>query len=243
MRVACFIPVYNQIEELPTVLRELRQEKIPCETVVFINNGSNDGSEKLIAESGFERVDVPVNQGVGYACIRAIEWATERGFDVLVGIAGNGKMLPSEMHRVVDPIVRGEADYVTGSRFLSGGAFPNLPRFRRVSIPMVNGFVKVLTGKSVTDATCGYRAYKLDIIKRATFDWHAAWMNTYGFEYYFYAKALQDPTIRCIEVPITMRYPDKGKRYSKIKPFKGWYEMLLPWVVARFDGKGFRAPE
>ena len=239
MRVACFVPVYNQIEELPTVLKELQEGALPCEAVVFVNNGSTDGSERLIAESGFERIDIPRNMGVGYAYVRAIEWALERGFDVLVGLAGNAKMLPSEMSRVLDPISRGDADYVTGSRFLGGGAYPNLPSFRKNSIPMVNVFVRCLTGKIVTDATCGYRAYKLDIIKRAAFDWRAPWLNTYGFEYYMYAKALRDPSIRCLEVPITMRYPERGRRYSKIRPFKGWYEMLLPWVVARLDGKGF----
>jgi glycosyltransferase involved in cell wall biosynthesis len=240
MRVACFVPVYNQIDELPTVLKELREVTLPCESVLFINNGSTDGSEKLIAQSGFDRIDVPHNMGVGYACMSAIEWSMERGFDVLVGLAGNGKMLPSEMHRVLDPILRGEADYVTGSRFLVGGDSPNLPRFRRNSIPLVNRFVKVVTGKTLTDATCGYRAYKLDIVQRAAFDWRAPWLNTYGFEYYLYAKALSEPSIRCLEVPITMRYPTKGKRYSKIKPFKGWYEMLKPWVIARFDGRGFK---
>lgn len=239
MRVACFVPVFNQIRELPTVLKELNETKLPCEEVLFINNGSNDGSELLIAESGFHRIDVPQNMGVGFACISAIEWALERGFDILVGIAGNGKMLPREMSRVVDPIVQGQADYVTGSRFLSGGESPNLPGFRRSSIPLVNRFVKILTGQTLTDSTCGYRAYNLDIIRRANFDWRASWLNTYGFEYYLYAKVLMDPGIRWMEVPITMRYPERGQPYSKIKPFKGWYEMLKPWVVARIDRGGF----
>ena len=102
-----------------------------------------------------------------------------------------------------------------------------------------NIFAGLLSGSKLTDATCGYRAYKLDILKRAEFDWHAEWLDTYGFEYYLYAKVLREKSIRKKEVPVTMRYPGKGKRYSKIKPFKGWYEMLKPWVVARVDGKGF----
>ncbi|OVE79620.1 hypothetical protein BVY02_02650, partial [bacterium J17] len=67
----------------------------------------------------------------------------------------------------------------------------------------------------------------------------AEWLDTYGFEYYLYAKVLREESIRKKEVPVTMRYPEKGKRYSKIKPFKGWYEMLKPWVIASIDGKGF----
>ena len=241
MNILCFIPVYDQIEELPTVLRELRETKLPCDTVLLFNNGCSDGSEKLIRESGYEYIEIPKNMGVGYAMIRSIDWALEHNYDVFVCLASNGKMLPSEMGRVLAPILRGEADYVTGSRFLEGGDSPNLPTFRRSSIPMVNMFVKLITGKTITDATCGYRAFKLDIMRKARFDWHAEWLYTYGIEYYLYAKVLCGRSIRWIEVPITMRYPEKGRRYSKIKPFKGWYEMLRPWLIARFDGLGFSA--
>ena len=209
--------------------------------MLLFNNGCSDGSEKLIRESGYEYIEIPKNMGVGYAMIRSIDWALEHNYDVFVCLASNGKMLPSEMGRVLAPILRGEADYVTGSRFLEGGDSPNLPTFRRSSIPMVNMFVKLITGKTITDATCGYRAFKLDIMRKARFDWHAEWLYTYGIEYYLYAKVLCGRSIRWIEVPITMRYPEKGRRYSKIKPFKGWYEMLRPWLIARFDGLGFSA--
>lgn len=40
----------------------------------------------------------------------------------------------------------------------------------------------------------------------------------------------------------TMRYPESGKPYSKIRPGRGWYDMLKPWVVARCDRKGFNFP-
>ena len=242
MRSVFFIPVFNQIHEFPTVLRELKECALPCDTILLINNGSSDGSEELVRSSGYEYIDLPRNLGVGYSMIQAIEWAIERNYDVLGGLASNAKMLPSEMHRLLEPIVSGQADYVTGSRFLSGGASPNLPAFRRGSIPLVNHFVRILTGAKVTDATCGYRAFKTDIIRRANFDWHASWLHTYGFEYYLYAKVILDRRIRWTEVPITMRYPPQGMRYSKIKPFKGWYEMLKPWVIARLDGTGFSQP-
>ncbi len=235
-------PVFNQVLELPRVLAELRAAPLPCEEVLLVNNGSTDGSEDLVRSSGFPYLDFPRNVGVGGAIVAGIDWATERGYDVLGGLASNGKMLPSEMGRVLDPILSGEADYVTGSRFLPGGDSPNLPGFRKTSIPLVNRFVRVLTGASLTDATCGYRAYRLDLMRRARFDWHAPWLRTYGFEYYLYAKVILDGRIRWREVPITMRYPERGQRYSKIRPGRDWWAMLKPWIVARVDGHGF-APE
>ncbi|HKH43101.1 MAG TPA: glycosyltransferase family 2 protein [Thermoanaerobaculia bacterium] len=240
MKSLFFIPVYNQAQELPGLLDELRAASpLACDTLLLVNNGSDDGSAELVRASGFPWLDLPRNRGVGHAFMQAVDWALERGYDVLGVLAGNGKMLPAEMPRVLDPILRGQADYVTGSRFLTGGASPNMPRFRETSIPLVNTFVRLLTGARVTDATCGYRAYRLALLHRAEFDWHTPWLDTYAFEYYLYAKVLLDRRIRWMEAPITMRYPPPGRRYTKIKPFLGWYDMLKPWVVARFDGRGF----
>ncbi len=239
MKTLLFIPVYNQIDEFPLVLQELRAQPQPGITVLLVNNGSSDGSERLVRESGFDYIDLAKNLGIGHSFMKATEWAMERGFEVFSVIASNGKMLPAELPRVLEPIADGRADYVTGSRFLPGGDSPNLPSFRKHSIPMVNVFVGLMYGIKLTDATCGYKAYRLDLLKRAEFNWKASWLNTYGFEYYLYGKVLRDPGVRHVEVPITMRYPGGGRRYSKIKPFKGWYEMLKPWVLARIDGKGF----
>jgi dolichol-phosphate mannosyltransferase len=243
MRSVLFIPVYNQIDELPTLLSELKQAvPLACDTVLLVNNGSSDGSERLVRESGYNSIELVSNRGIGHSFMWAIDWALRRNYGIFSVIASNGKMLPSELGRVVDPVRSGEADYVTGSRFMEGGSSPNLPRFRQSAIPIVNRLINTLYGTSITDTTCGYKAFNLDIIRRAKFDWKASWLDTYGFEYYLYGKVILEPSLKWKEVPITMRYPPKGKRYSKIKPFKGWYEMLKPWIIARVDGKGFGPP-
>lgn len=243
MKSLLFIPVYDQVTELPTVLRELKETSLPVDTVLLVNNGSSDGSEKLVAESGYEVINLVTNRGIGHSFMWAIDWALKHDYQIFSVIASNGKMLPSELRNVVEPVRKGEADYVTGSRFLVGGQSPNLPKFRQLSIPLVGSLVNNLFGVKLTDATCGYKAFNLDIIRRARFNWKARWLDTYGFEYYLYGKVLQDPTIRWKEVPITMRYPPRGQRYSKIKPFSGWYAMLKPWVIARLDGEGFASIE
>ena len=154
-----------------------------------------------------------------------------------------GRCCPTRWGALLAPILAGEAEYVTGSRFLEGGRSPNLPAFRERSIPLVNGLVRTLTGVALTDATCGYRAYALDLVRRANFNWRAPWLWTYSFEYYLYAKVLLDHRINWKEVPVTMRYPPKGHRYSKICPGRDWWAMLNPWIVARVDGKGFAPRE
>ena len=239
MKSVFFIPVFNQLRELPGVLAELRASGPVCDTVLLVNNGSSDGSEEMVRTSGFPYLDLPCNQGVGYSYMLALDWALERGFEIFGTMASNGKMLASEMPRVLGPVLRGETDHVTGSRFLPGGEAPNLPGFRLRSIPLVNFFTWLCTGTRLTDATCGYRAFRLEIVRRAEFDWHAPWLYTYGLEYYLYAKVLLDGRLRWMEQPVTMRYPASGP-YSKIRAGRDWYAMLKPWLIARLDGRGFR---
>ncbi len=239
MKSVFFLPVYNQIKEFPGVVADLKNTDLPCDTILLVNNGSNDGSEAIVHSSGFPFIDVPRNLGIGYSYRLALLWAIERNYQIFGVMASNGKMLARDMKAVISPLLSGEFDYVTGSRYLPGGHSPNLPRFREVSIPLVNGFVRLLTGVRLTDSTCGYRGFKLDLIPRAQFDWQADWLNTYGLEYYLYAKVILDGTIRWKEVPVTMRYPAKGQPYSKIKPGLDWWAMLRPWIMARLDGKGF----
>ncbi len=239
MKSVFYVPVYNEIDRFPALLEELRGGELACDDILLVNSGSTDGCEELIRKAGLPYIDIPTNQGANLTYIKAVDWALENGYDVLGTLAGNGKMLPSEMPRLLDPVLQGKADYVSGSRFLPGGSFPNIRRFRQHSIPMVNRFVQLLTGVKLTDATCGYRCWRLDIIRRARFDWHAKWLWSYGLEYYLYAKVLLDGGFRSIEVPVTMRYPPRGQRCSKIPPIVGWYQMLKPWVIARFDRRGF----
>jgi glycosyltransferase involved in cell wall biosynthesis len=241
MRSVFFVPVFDQARELPAVLAELRASGPACDTVLLVNNGSSDGSAEMVRASGYPHLDLPRNLGIGHSYAMALDWALMRNYELFGTLAGNGKMLPAEMPRLLGPLLAGEADYVTGSRFLPGGDSPNLPAFRRRSIPLVNAFVRLCTGARLTDATCGYRAFRLEILRRATFDWRAPWLFTYGLEYYLYAKVLLDRRLRWLEQPITMRYPPSGP-YSKIRAGRDWYAMLKPWLVARLDGRGFAHP-
>jgi len=233
-----FMPVFDEIRALPMVLDEFKSARLEGVALLLVNNGSTDGSEEVVRASGHHVIEFERNMGIGYAYMKSLEWALERDYQIFGTMAANGKMLPAEIPRLIGPIIEGEADYVTGSRFMPGGASPNLPAFRRMSIGLVNLFVWMITGVKLTDATCGFRAFRLELIRRANFDWHAEWLHTYGLEYYLDAKAVMEPRIRFVEVPVTMRYPAEGS-YSKIRPGVDWLAMLRPWFAARFDGKGF----
>jgi dolichol-phosphate mannosyltransferase len=230
MKSLCVMPVYNEVERLPLLLESFTKH-MPADYFIIINNGSTDGSETLIKNSGFEYISLHKNHGIGYGLRLGAEKAMERGCDIVVHIAGNGKMLPEEMGGLMKPILENRADHVAGSRFLKGGRSPNLPLFRKVSIPLVvNNLVRLFFKVKLTDATNGYRAYRTTLLRDTRIKWKEPWLFHYQFEYYIYAKALK-LNYRCVEVPSSMVYPESKRNYSKIKPIIGWWELLESWIL------------
>src|SRR5437867_713585 len=118
MKIVVFIPVYNQVQQLPAVLDDLQIVRDWGIDLLLVNNGSTDGSEELCRASGHAVLEVPKNLGVGYSYMHSLDWALERGYEVFCTMASNGKMLARDLPTVLNPIRLGKADYVTGSRFL-----------------------------------------------------------------------------------------------------------------------------
>ena len=94
MKSVFFIPVYNEIRAFPKLLENLKNLDLPCDEILLVNNGSTDGSEGYVRDSGFPYIDLPKNKGVGYSYMLALDWALEAEFEVFGTMASNGKMLP-----------------------------------------------------------------------------------------------------------------------------------------------------
>jgi dolichol-phosphate mannosyltransferase len=232
VRSLCIVPVYNQKNELPKLIKACKQD-LACTELLFVDDGSTDGSSELISKSGFAHLRTEVRRGIGHALILGTRYAVEKNFEVVMHMAGNGKMLPAEMSRLLEPLAAGEEEYVWGSRFLPGGQFVNAPSFRKYGIPLImNKVPRFFTGHQLSDTTCGFRAYRLSLLRDVADGWDAPWLYGYEFEYYVLAKILL-AGCRYREVPISMVYPATKKNYSKIIPVISWWAMLKPWIVVR----------
>ena len=148
---------------------------------------------------------------------------------VMVIMAGNGKMLPEEIPRLLKPIESGQADYVQGSRYMSGGESKNLPAFRNIAIKLFTVITNIALGFNGTDITCGFRAYKTTIFDNPRLNIDQDWLGRYEMEYYIHYLTIKSG-YKVTEVAVSMVYPSEKKNYSKIKPFTGWWSMIRPWV-------------
>ena len=128
-------------------------------------------------------------------------------------------------------------DFVNGSRFLPNGMYSTNPIQRIILIKILSKIISIIYKKKITDATCGYRAFKVNIFKELIKFVDKKEFYTYKYEYYSIGKILINKNIKFTEIPVTMDYTKKN--YSKIKPIIDWWPIIFGWLQAFFDGKKF----
>ena len=169
--------------------------------------------------------------GIGAAIRTGLNKGIAEGYEFAVIMSSNGKMRVTDLPAVIAPLTSGRADYAQGSRFLREGTSIDLSRFRRLMIPVFTLLANSVLGRTFSDMTCGFRAYRLDLFrKHAEVNLEQEWLNRYELEFYihFWACRLQQ---RIEEVPVTIDYShlEKGRK-SKIVPIIGWWSMARPFV-------------
>ena len=138
---------------------------------------------------------------------RAVE-RTEGARDVFVVMAGDGQMDPRDLPAVVDPVARGEADYVKGDRFRSPGTRRAMPLGRRLGGAAFSWMTSRAIGQPVSDSQCGYTAIARDAVIRLDLD--ALWPR-YGYPNDLLSQ-LSLRRLRIAEVPVRAVYADEVSR-------------------------------
>ena len=162
------LPVYNEARHVPEVLAEVRRYS---QDVLVVNDGSSDDTPNVLArEPGVIVVTHPQNLGYGAALRTAFEFAIKNAYDVLVTIDCDGQHQPRlipELAAAVFPPGEPPVDIVSGSRYLKtfdGNSRP--PEERRKINAEITQLVNDRLGLDLTDAFCGFKAYRVEALKR-----------------------------------------------------------------------------
>lgn len=211
--------------------------KIPIQRdydVLVINDGSSDGTGTELSRFPFPQIINDENHGIGFCIKKAIQYAKEKGNQVLVIMAGNNKDNPQEIDQLLTPIYQEGFDYVQGSRYLKSDQAIRTPWFRKMMVPLHAKIFSWLTGFSCTDALNGYRAYKISLFyEPIKINIWQDWLNRYEFETYLHYHALI--ACRVKEVAVTKSYASyqKGKSYSHIRPWVDWWKIMSPLLYLK----------
>ena len=115
MRIAAVIPAWNEATRIGPVIRGVRSF---ADLVIVIDDGSEDKTADVAKKAGAITLRHSLNRGQGAALRTGTEAALRLGADIVVHVDADGQHDPSMIQTLSDPIVRGEADVVFGSRFL-----------------------------------------------------------------------------------------------------------------------------
>lgn len=158
-KIAILIPCYNEELTVGKVVREFRAELPEAEIYVFDNNSTDrtvDVAREAGAHIGYER-----RQGKGFV-VQSMFYQVEA--DVYVMVDGDGTYPPAEVHKLIQPVLLGEADMVVGSRLMksSDSEFRLLNKLGNgFFLEVINSIFKV----RLTDVLSGYRAFNRDFVK------------------------------------------------------------------------------
>ena len=163
--VVVVIPAYNEEENIGTVLSEM--PKTVCGkpiSVIVIDDGSTDQTADVVHEAGFPAVQSPIKRGGGAALRMGFDIARQHGAEIVVTMDADGQHLPSEIERLVTPIVADENDFVIGSRILGEREKDSTTRY--IGIHVFNTLIRLLTPIKITDCSNGFRAFRVTELSR-----------------------------------------------------------------------------
>ncbi len=130
-----------------------------CEiTALFINDCSKDGTAAKLKEIKANHLNNPINLGIGGTVQLGFIYAHKKKFDIAVQMDGDGQHPPSELSKLITPLLNNKADVIIGSRFIDNEGFQS-SALRRFGIDFFSRLNRMLVGISIKDSTSGYRAY------------------------------------------------------------------------------------
>ncbi|NCB06222.1 MAG: glycosyltransferase family 2 protein, partial [Clostridia bacterium] len=122
MKLLIALPCLNEAENLRPVLERIPKtcEGIDVVRTLVVDDGSVDDTVSIAREMGVKVVEHRQNKGLGQAFLSAVDYALDYGYDVMVNMDGDGQFDPTDIQRLIDPILAQQADFVTGTRFTGG---------------------------------------------------------------------------------------------------------------------------
>lgn len=156
--ISVVIPAYNEAPALAWLLPEL-PERLNGQVVrpVVVNDGSTDGTADLAHTHGVQVVDLWPNQGKGAALRAGLAVVRSQPVTCVVLMDADGQHDPRALASLVGPVLAGDCDIVSGSRYLSDDRRRNTPVNRYLVRRAVVGALHRRLGMRITDPFSGYR--------------------------------------------------------------------------------------
>lgn len=199
IQAALIIPALNEEPVLAGMLSAIPPELF--QIVIVADNGSTDGTAAVARAAGATVVSEP-ERGYGAACLKALS-ALPAAIDVVVFMQADFSEDPAEARSLIEPIARGEADLVLGSRTLGAAEPGALLPHQRFGNWLATIVIRILFSHRYTDIG-GFRAIRREALERLRMR-----DRSYGWTIEMQVRAIEEG-LRVLEVPITYRHRAAG---------------------------------
>ena len=214
-RVLIFIVAYNAEKTISSVLNRipasLRNSSVE---VLIIDDSSKDqtfaqGVQYKTDSDNLRIVTLrnPVNQGYGGNQKLGYRYAIDNGFDIVALVHGDGQYAPEKLPALIEPLIKGEADAVFGSRMikkqdaLTGG----MPMYKWIGNQVLTSYQNIMLGTSLSEFHSGYRLYSVEALKHIPFERNS---NDFHFDTDIIVQ-LHYAGLRISEIAIPTHYGDE----------------------------------
>lgn len=160
LKTLVVIPAYNEALNIEKTVQDI-QKNAPDVDYVVINDGSKDNTLDVIQKNNFNHIDGFCNLGLFGAVQTGFKLALQKDYDVVIQFDGDGQHSAEYITPLVKEIENGN-DIVIGSRFVTE---KKPVTARMLGSRLIAGSIKLMTGKTITDPTSGFRAYGKECIK------------------------------------------------------------------------------
>jgi glycosyltransferase involved in cell wall biosynthesis len=191
--LAVLIPALNEEQAIAQVLAAIPAGL--AQEVVVVDNGSMDRTAEVAHSLGARVVSEP-RRGYGQACLSGL--AALKPVDIVIFLDGDYSDYPEEIPALLDPILRGEADLVIGSRVLGQREAGALLPQQRLGNALATWLIRLLFGVRYTDLG-PFRAIRAEALKRLEMQ-----DRNYGWTVEMQVKAAR-AGLRLAEVPVRYR--------------------------------------
>ena len=227
-KVVVVMPAYNAGRTLRMTYEELPKDTVNL--VILVDDGSTDQTLEIARELGLEIFVHYKNYGYGANQKTCYTEALKAGADVVVMVHPDYQYDPTLVPQIIEPIVKGQADFVLGSRLKGGGSAiqQGMPWWKYVSNRFLTGVENKAFGLGLSEYHTGYRAFSREVLDTVNFR-----MNSDGFVFdqEIVAQAVAGQ-FRIAEIAVPVRYFPEASTAS----FRAScvYGLNILWVVARY---------
>jgi len=206
MRALIAIPVYNEEKYVDRVIPEVLKR---AQDVLVIDDGSTDETPCRLAQHPVDVARHAVNRGYGRSLRDAFRWASCYGFDWVLTMDCDEQHEPAAIPDFLAAVKRGDADIISGSRYLNTADAEGAPPPERAAINrQITAELNDRLGLAITDAFCGFKAYRVDALKPLHLD-----ESGYAFPLQFWVEAVSHG-LRIREIPVRLIYNDPNRAFG-----------------------------